>query len=328
MNEAEIVNKIPDEDIFLKYVGYFKEKSSFNSPFRKDKIRSCSIFRNSSNRLLFKDFATGELLDKIGIVMKKYNCTYREALDIILIDFGLKKDGISPMYVKMPERDITIMPERVLSIKYNQRDWNSSELAKWSKFGITHEALLYYNIIPCISVVFNYDKSFEKMYIQTDDDPIYIIPIESRFKMYRPFTNNPKNKWKSNINRSCIFGLDRISAGTLVTGIVSGPKDLLCLYSQTGIKSVCLPSETSVLSEKLVNILSEKSEKLFVLMDNDKAGINAMNTISSKYPIIKPIYLSDTLGYSVYKKGLGLKDIAEIYEHTDINLLKLINKCL
>ena len=85
-----ILSRITEEQIFTYYIGpEVISRKLFRSKIRNDKNPTCSMYRNKSGTLIYKDFATGEHLSCFNYVMSLYRCNYYEALKIIANDFGI-----------------------------------------------------------------------------------------------------------------------------------------------------------------------------------------------------------------------------------------------
>ena len=84
-----ILSRFSEEQLMEYYLHIPIKKGLFRSPLRKDINPTCSLFRNKSNTLIFKDFATGQYLDVFGVVQELFNCNYFDSLKIIANDLGL-----------------------------------------------------------------------------------------------------------------------------------------------------------------------------------------------------------------------------------------------
>ena len=84
-----ILSRITEEQIFTYYIGpEVISRKLFRSKIRNDKNPTCSMYRNKSGTLIYKDFATGEHLSCFNYVMSLYRCNYYEALKIIATKKG------------------------------------------------------------------------------------------------------------------------------------------------------------------------------------------------------------------------------------------------
>jgi len=84
-----ILNKISQEQLMEHYLGIPVKKGLFKSPLRQDNKVTCSFYRGTSGTIYFKDFSGDFVGDVFAVVMRKYSCTFQEAVRIIGNDFGL-----------------------------------------------------------------------------------------------------------------------------------------------------------------------------------------------------------------------------------------------
>lgn len=71
------------------YLGVPVKKGLFCSPLRNDSNPTCSFYRNKSGDLIFKDFSGEFYGNFVSVVMRKFNCSYYMALQIMANDFGI-----------------------------------------------------------------------------------------------------------------------------------------------------------------------------------------------------------------------------------------------
>ena len=138
-----------EETYMAFYLGIPVKKGLFISPLRVDHKPTCSFYKG--RRLYFKDFATGECLSFENVVMKKYGCSYHEALEIIAKDFGIIK-GHTP-------KSIPIQPvfkkEKKTTIQIEVKSFTNEELKWWEQFGINKSVLTKYRVYSCKTVFLN-----------------------------------------------------------------------------------------------------------------------------------------------------------------------------
>lgn len=84
-----ILSKFSEEQLMEHYLGIRVSHGLFKSPLRKDDKPTCSFYRDSKGRLIFKDFSGCFHGDVIEVVKTKFNCSYYQALQIIANDFGI-----------------------------------------------------------------------------------------------------------------------------------------------------------------------------------------------------------------------------------------------
>lgn len=290
--------KVSEEELFAHFFGNVKHiPCVINSPLRKDKNPSFSIFYNKSGKLLFKDFATQECLDIYGLLMKKFNCDYQTVLVKISQEFN---------FLKNKDIKITRIQKRPVSkieINVSIRDWKSHDIEFWNKYGINKEWLVFGNVFPISDIFIKKDdkemdlpaEKYAYAYAEFKDN-------ETTFKIYQPYSK--KCKWLSNHNKS-VWDLWRqlpASGDRLI--ITSSRKDALCLWANLGIPATCLQGETYFPKDKIINQTKERFKKIYVLLDNDETGRKFGHELQKRYDLI---YLEINSSYEV-------KDPSDFYK--------------
>ena len=157
LNKNLILSTLTEEQIFAFYIGSeIKSKKLFRSKLRNDKNPTCSMYRNKSGSLIYKDFATDQYLNCFGYVMELFRCDYYTALRIIANDFNIVHDDsfvrnkgrIIPKEFKIEEKEFS-------KIQIEVQDFSDQELKWWEKFGITKDILDKYNVYSCKHVFLN-----------------------------------------------------------------------------------------------------------------------------------------------------------------------------
>lgn len=298
-----ILSKYSEEQIMGFYLKIPIKKGLFRSPLRKDKRPTCSLFRNK-NKLIYKDFATGDYLDIFAVVQKIFNCNFYEALEIIANDFGIKhsdsykknKGIIQTNYEKIEDKEIA-------KIQVEIQDFTDKEIKWWNQYGITPEILKKFDVYSCKHIFLN-DNLFAKSQFSC---PIYgyyggkyhgfelwrcYFPLRTE---YRFITNWPTKK---------IQGFKQLPKKGKLLVITKSMKDTMCLYSM-GISSCSPNSETQFLSDSVLEELKERFEHIIVFFDNDQTGISFMNSIKRKHP---------ELIYTWIPRKYRAKDISDFYK--------------
>src|ERR1017187_4703556 len=86
----QIFSKVSHYDIFKKYCSNFEEiDKSFKSDLYDDHNAGCRIYKTKDGELAYKDHGSGDHFSAIYYVAEKFNCNYKEALNIISVDFGI-----------------------------------------------------------------------------------------------------------------------------------------------------------------------------------------------------------------------------------------------
>lgn len=312
-----ILSKVSEESIMYFYLGVNITNKLFCSPIRKDRHPTCSFFRNSKNKLIYKDFATSQYLDCWSVVMTLYNCSYKDALRIVANDFRIIEDPYIRKNKGKIKTNIPKLEEKEFSkIQVEIQEFSDLEVKWWARYGITPEILKRFNVFSCKHVFLN-DKLVAK---SQQHCPIYgyygkkyhgqelwrcYFPKRTSFRF---LTNWPTKK---------IQGYDQLPKEGKVLVITKSMKDVLCLYSM-GITAIAPNSETQFLSNNVLEDLKKRFKYIIVLFDNDQTGISFMNKIKKEHP---------ELIYTWIPRKYGAKDISDFYKmYKKKETINLINK--
>lgn len=276
-NQADILSCITDQDIFEYYLGGISSKP-ISSPFREDKNPSFSVFFSSQyNKLLFKDFATGDTGDAFVFVMRLFG--YQRITDAfmkIALDFNLTQyeidnryqTGITPTNNSY-KKPLIIKKRERLNIKIKVRKWNYIDRDFWDKkYDMSIEFLgkcgvypiSHYFINGYTNVAANNAYAFleEKDGIQT-------------FKIYQPYAEKNK-KWLNNNDYSTweLWNQLPIKGKELI--ITSSRKDAMIiknLFPSGYITACSLQSENVSPKAKIVEEIRSRFKVVYILYDND-----------------------------------------------------------
>lgn len=310
--KKKILNRVRPIDIFNRYIDEdIRFGKSIKSPLRVDKNPSFNIYRNETGNVYYKDFA-GDRGDCFEFVMQLFGCDFKTALEIVANDFNvLDFDDFT-----MPERKIKIPKlyiKKRKKIEYLARDFRQHELLYWMQFGINKSYLEEYKV-----KAIEWFKIGGFTFQSTSTDPIFAyIYDDDGVKLYRPLTANKKYKFVCNTKSTDIFGINQITEKQEIVIICAGQKDVLSLYSNTGIRGIALSSEKAVYYEDLHLKLLTLSTEIAICYDIDKTGQEAEDAISKEYGIRK-IKLSEL--------DFEGKDISDFFKDTSTGVRELLIK--
>lgn len=305
INKENILRKIDEISLFKYYIGNFKKINvPFSSEIRKDDNPSC-IISDRGNRIIYHDFSTGDRLDIFSYLMKKYQCTYSEVLNIINSDFNLSKG--KP--IKALPLLIGKEGEVEKSIFYKSRDCTKEDYDYWLQFGITKEILELYWIKPLSYFWINGDMF-------KCDNNTYLMPElkkgKWKYKIYSPFSDR---RFISN-DGGCIYGLRQLPESGDLLFITSSKKDVMTLRG-LGYYSVAPTSETVRISEEVINYLKERWKRIYVFYDFDETGIKQSKLLKDTWELDGIIFTNDILSKdpSDYYKNNGKENLIKIIEN-------------
>lgn len=317
LNKDIILSHLTEEQIFSFYIGSnIKNKKLFRSKLRNDKNPTCSIYRNKSGTLIYKDFATGQSLNVFGYVMELFKCDYYTAIVIMANDFGLiKNSSIVKNKGKIISKDFKIEEKEFSKIQVEVQDFTDLELKWWAKYGITKDILNKFNVYSCKHVFLNGQLVAKSQ----QHCPIFgyygkKYQGEELWKIY--FPKRKESRFMGNYPAKKMQGYDQLPKNGKICVITKAQKDVMTLYS-LGI-SACAPnSETVIPSDAIIEDLKKRFTYVIALWDNDYTGITFLNKFKKKYP---------ELIYTWIPRSLGAKDISDFYKENGrkatLNLIK------
>lgn len=316
-----ILSRFSEEQLMEYYLHVPVKKGLFRSPLRRDRNPTCSFYRNSSDTLIFKDFATGQHLNVFGVVQEMFHCNYFEALRIIANDMGIIHDRfLQKTPGKINERPVKMQDKEVSKIQVEIQDFSDLELKWWGKYGITPEILKRFNVYSCKHVFLNGQLSAKSQ----QHCPIFgyyggkIPENKEKMELWRCYFPKRKSyRFITNWPAKKIQGYDQLPKKGKLLIITKSMKDCMTLYS-CGI-SACAPnSENLFISDSVLNELKKRFENIVVFYDNDRPGLLNMARIRKDHPEL--VFIS-------IPKEYGSKDISDFYkDHGRKETLNLIKK--
>ena len=295
LSKDMILSRIREIDIFSYYCPSFKELGvKFCSELRDDKSPSVSIII-WQNRLLYKDFGHPEhTFDCFSYIMKKYNCSFYDALRVVDNDFGLNlssfKDTIGfSMGVPATRTTKKVEQKRVDIIRKRGRKWMRKDQEFWSQFFITKTTLIKFAVCPITHYWINENRF--------SCDLSYAYKIGKKYKIYSPYEDT---KWISNTTRRHVQGYVQLPDRHDICVVTSSLKDVMSLY-ELGIPAIALQSEMQMPDKALVHELQERFGVIALFYDNDFDNVNnpgqtMANKIIREFPNFVNIVLPEQYG--------------------------------
>jgi hypothetical protein len=218
----------------------------------------------------------------VEIVMQKYGCSFWKALRIAAEDLDLVSKSSSRDVYKLIE--IPKVESSLTNLQVQIKDYSKDELEWWDSFGITKQTLDKYN-------VFSVKTTFINGAIHTFSSPTSPIfgyyfgkkdDIEV-WKIYLPKNKNKGYRFLTNAKESVIQGWKQLPASGDMIVVTKALKDVM-LFNEFGIAACAPNSETVFLAESIIEQLKARFKKIYVVFDNDIAGISAMRKLKKIYP--------------------------------------------
>lgn len=319
LTDTKLLELVDSYDVFSHYIGKdVPIKTAFNSPLRNDDIPSFALFYGTNaQRLMYKDFATGDSGDVIVFVQKMFGySTYFEALSRIASDFKItgyyyhklgSKSKVVGEYVK---RNVPVKHDPVnLGIK--RRSWNWRDKQFWSSFCISKKTLEKYWVSPVSYIFFNGSpvkvEPHAYAYKEYKDNKV-------SYKIYQPFSKN--NKWINNANDSVHQGYRQLPSEGELLILTKSLKDVMSIHDTAGIPSVALQSESITIKESVLYEYQQRFDEVILLWDNDAPG----RKHAARFGIPK-IFMPEELGkdYSDVAKAVGKKEVSKLLKSMILN---------
>lgn len=268
----EIKDGISELDILSFYFPEVKEIPCFiHSPFRVDTHSSFGIYSEDGITIRFKDLTLGIYGSIYDMIKMKFDCSFKEALEIINKDKYLIKKGeiVYNTYKQNECNNHSISkPKAVKDIKVKQRSWKSYDYEFWESFGISKKALAFGDIIP-ISHAFICKESGTTKIICDKHAYAFVENKDNKvsLKIYQPF--NKEFKWFNGHNASVLDLWSKLPKSGNNVIITSSRKDALNLWSNLKIPSISLQGEGYTPKESTIDELKSRFKNIFVFFDND-----------------------------------------------------------
>lgn len=314
LSSDDILEKISEYDIFKYYCKSFIDlDKSFCSELRVDNNPGCRIYITPNNQLRYKDFASGENYDCWNYVMRKFNCNYGEALNIISSDFNLSniKPNIEPRILLSNDEfklKLQNTPKIKSSITIVEQSWNITDFNYWNQFGITFDILEEYNVFSAKYVYLHKgDRRYTFEYKKTN--PIYAYRFtrdgQYSYKIYFPLHPDKKYKWLFSGGASeDVEGYDQLPLNGDTLILTKSLKDCMC-YRVLGYSAISLQGEGNKLEQSLVDKLLKRFDRIIINYDSDERGILETNKLIEQYKF-NCFYIDKHKDLSDYIKNEGL----------------------
>ena len=270
----EIQEKVSDAALVWHYLGVDKLPCFIQSPLRQDNRPSFGLYSRDGKRIYYTDLATKERGGIYDLLSQMWHCSYNDVLSRIQKEF-LTPDGKANItLLSAPRSAKEIITHEDSQIDVKVREWRQYDIDYWSSYGVPLEWLKYAEVYPIshkivtkngIKSVFIADK-LAYAFIEHKDG-------KTTIKVYQPLSKEKRYKWANKHNRSVISLWTKIPKTGERVVICSSLKDALCFWANTGIPALALQGEGYGMSETAISELKRRYKQVYILFDNDKAGI-------------------------------------------------------
>lgn len=305
----EILHYVSDMSIYRFYIGdRIRLNRPMRSPLRHDKNPSWSLYVSKSNRVMWKDFATGDSGDIVKLVRLLYNLTYTEALKNIWDSLIAHKS------IQRTNKIITNGYKHIKKeIKVQRKYFTKTDDDYWGKYYIDRKLLHKYNVIPIATFWTKDNNEYrQSMFFYSSTNPMYGYFVYKSVKIYRPLEKIKYKKWRGNLTIYDIQGLQQLKSRDKTLIITKSLKDVMVL-DKLGYNAISSSSETAMIPKIIMDHLKTRFKEIIVFYDNDSTGITQSKKIATKYdlktimiPINEPKDISDYISINGLDKAKSL----------------------
>lgn len=300
----DILSKTTEADILAYYLGVTEIPCVIHSPLRIDNKASFGLYSRDGHRVYYVDFATKDRGNTFDILCKLWGCNYIEALAKIAHDiskFSTKDLGINTSKQHLTPK---IFKLNNTELQCKVRDWAPYDIEYWASYGISLDWLKYAEVYPISHKIvikdgnkyaFGADR-YAYAYVEHKEGKVTL-------KIYQP-KNTKGYKWSNKHDKSVISLWTKIPEYGDKVCICSSLKDALCLWSNLGIPALSIQGEGYNMSNTAVNELKRRYKEIYILLDNDEAGLKDGLSLSESTGFIN-------LVLPKFKEG---KDISDAYK--------------
>jgi hypothetical protein len=298
-----IFSKITQQQVFEKYlqisIADLLDGKLFCNPLRDDDNPTCSfaVYINNVSypregvMINFRDWADSKGYDCIGLVQKiANNCTYFDALCLIAHHFNLlsaeeNKDFKYVLPIETIKKLAKTSSEIELLVK--KRNFTIQDIKYWKQYYLDLE-----DLEDDVFSIKTYWLNGNKFYPPKDLGFVYIFNKDK--KVYCPLADKKKSELRFIHNNATVLqGETKLKYNKSTIILTSSYKDVKLLKKieklyNLDYESVASMSETTPVSDEKIEFFKSKYENVVLYYNNDKAGIEAMNSQSNNLGV--PFY--------------------------------------
>lgn len=279
ISQKAILERVSEYDLWVYYLGHCKLNKAFNSPLRKDKKPSAVLFVASNSRILFKDFATGEIYDIFKFI-QTLGYDYRDTLYKIDSDFqlGFNSKAVKPNKIPVISDYKPEYNKKLSQIMIKRKSWDKKALDYWKEYNVSLDILESYKVS---SIQYFWVVKDKNVHLYEAKNPTFCYDLgEQKYKIYRPYEHN--YRFITNAENDVLQGVDNLPNSAELLVITKAMKDVMVLHS-LGYNAVAVQSESSFPSEPVINALKCRFGRIIVLFDNDDPGVKGSEKFCSKF---------------------------------------------
>lgn len=299
----DVLRVASEAQIVSYYLGILKVPCIINSPLRQDKHPSFGLYSPNGTEINYIDFSTRDSGTIFTLLKNMWNLDYPEVFKRICQDFS--KFNSKATVIKSSKCNVTSQGSSSnIDMKCKVREWKDYDLEYWASYGITLPWLKYANVYPIShkiivkdgkEFVFGADK-YAYAYVEFKEG-------KTTLKIYQPF-NKRGFKWANKHDRSVISLWTKVPKTGDKIVVCSSLKDALCLWANTSIPAIAIQGEGYGISDTAINELKRRYKEVYILLDNDEAGLRDGEKLSASTGFINLVLPNIN----------GAKDVSDLYK--------------
>ena len=299
----DVLRVASEAQIVSYYLGILKVPCIINSPLRQDRHPSFGLYSPNGTEINYIDFSTRDSGTIFTLLKNMWNLDYPEVFKRICQDFS--KFNSKATVIKSSKCNVTSQGSSSnIDMKCKVREWKDYDLEYWASYGITLPWLKYANVYPIShkiivkdgkEFVFGADK-YAYAYVEFKEG-------KTTLKIYQPF-NKRGFKWANKHDRSVISLWTKVPKTGDKIVVCSSLKDALCLWANTSIPAIAIQGEGYGMSDTAINELKRRYKEVYILLDNDEAGLRDGEKLSASTGFINLVLPNIN----------GAKDVSDLYK--------------
>ena len=299
----DVLRVTSEAQIVSYYLGILKVPCIINSPLRQDKHPSFGLYSPNGTEINYIDFSTRDSGTIFTLLKNMWNLDYPEVFKRICQDFS--KFNSKATVIKSSKCNVTSQGSSSnIDMKCKVREWKDYDLEYWASYGITLPWLKYANVYPISHKIIVKDG---KEFVFGADKYAYAYVEfkggKTTLKIYQPF-NKRGFKWANKHDRSVISLWTKVPKTGDKIVVCSSLKDALCLWANTSIPAIAIQGEGYGISDTAINELKRRYKEVYILLDNDEAGLRDGEKLSASTGFINLVLPNIN----------GAKDVSDLYK--------------
>lgn len=265
-----IKERISHADLLSHYFGIDSLPVLIKSPLRADEHPSFYIFSPDGNKVLFRDYASGEKGDIYTLLQRQKGMSFSQVMHSIASE-GAFLNSTNSLSTSSGRRKCS---RSNVDIKVKVREWKDYDIDYWKAYGISLQWLQYADVYP-ISHKIIYKDGQRYVFHAAKLAYVFVERKEGNvsLKVYQPEVKDKRFKWTTSNDASVVGLWTKIPQQGDSLVICSSLKDALCLWANTGIPAIYVQSETTKMSQTAQEVLRQRYKNIFVCFDNDLPGL-------------------------------------------------------